>query len=79
MRYKGASGDKKAAPGELLMTPSFFVTYPPGLGLVLERLLGVLRGRLHVVDGVLHVVLDAVDHLALETVNKRKLEVSNHS
>ncbi len=42
------------------------LTHPSGFGLVLERLLRVLRRRLHVVDGVLDVVHDAVDHLTLK-------------
>ena len=41
-------------------------THPPGLGLILECLLGVLGGGLHVIHGVLHVVLDTVYHLPLQ-------------
>ena len=42
------------------------LTHPPGLGLILECLLGVLGGGLHVIHGVLHVVLDTVYHLPLQ-------------
>jgi hypothetical protein len=40
-------------------------TYPACFGLILERLLGVLRGGLHVVHRVLHVVFYPVNHLPL--------------
>lgn len=40
-------------------------THPSGFALILECFFGVLRGRLNVVHGVLHVVLNAINHLAL--------------
>lgn len=41
--------------------------YLAGLALVFDRLLGVGHGSLHIVDGVLHVVLDSVNHLPLKS------------
>lgn len=41
--------------------------YLAGLALVFDGLLGVGHGSLHIVDGVLHVVLDSVNHLALKS------------
>ena len=55
------------------------LTHPPGLGLVLECLLGVLGGGLHVIHGVLHMVLDTVYHLPLHTsqvIERSKYEVN---
>jgi len=46
-------------------TPPVPTTHPPRFALVLYGFFGVRHGPLHVVDRVLHVVLDAVDHLAL--------------
>lgn len=40
-------------------------THPSGFALILECFFSVLRGRLHVVDRVLHVILYAIYHLAL--------------
>lgn len=42
-------------------------THPSGFALVLECFFSVLRGRLYVVDRVLHVILYAIYHLALVT------------
>lgn len=41
--------------------------YLAGLALVFDRLLGVGHGSLHIVDRVLHVVLDSVNHLPLKS------------
>lgn len=50
-------------------------THPSSFALIFECFLGVLRGRLHVVHGVLHVVLYAVDHLSLRAVHWPLLQV----
>ena len=43
------------------------MTHPPGFGLIFECFLGVLGGSLDVVHRVLHMVLNPVDHLALQS------------
>ena len=45
-----------------------WATHPPGLGLVLEGLLGVLSGCLHIVHCMLHVILYPVYHLTLKKI-----------
>lgn len=40
-------------------------THPSRFALVFEGFLSVLRRRLDVIDGVLYVVLDTIDHLTL--------------
>lgn len=46
-------------------------THPSGFALILECFFGVLRGRLHVVHRMFHVVLYAIYHLAL-IVDRRR-------
>lgn len=41
------------------------LSHPPGLALVLHSLFGVGHGPFHKSDGLVHVVLDAVDHGSL--------------
>ena len=53
---KSADGQKAEHHHDLL---------PPGLGLILQRLLGVVGRPRRVLDGALHVRVYSVDHLAL--------------
>lgn len=48
------------------------IPYLASLALVFDGFLGVGDSSLHVVDGVLHVVLDSVNHLALKKPHGRQ-------
>jgi len=54
-----------AVEGTLGDTGAVGSSHPPGLTLVLDGLFGVGHGSLHEADGLVHVVLDAVDHGSL--------------
>lgn len=67
----GQSGEGSVVVPEALMRGRREATDPACLALVLNGLLGVRHGSLHIVHRMFHVVLDPVNHLSLQGQDTR--------
>lgn len=69
---RGAFGMLGAMEGTLGDSGAVGPSHPPGLTLVLHGLFGVGHGPFHEADGLVHVVLYAVDHGSLRGAQGRR-------